>query len=105
MDAANQGAADGSIGVDPLWKRKLSKLLADTPLSPNLLEAAAPLVHLLPDAERRSTAGVGDAAVACHRGHRIAAPSAAGQYTCHAAATSAFSRAAIAGANGFSITT
>ena len=49
MDAANQGAADGSIGVDSLWKRKLNKLFAETPLAPHLLEAAAPLVDLLPE--------------------------------------------------------
>ena len=49
MDPANQGVADGTIGVDSRWKSKLSKLLADTPLSPNLLEAATPLVDLLPE--------------------------------------------------------
>eukprot|EP00966_Prymnesium_polylepis_P051334 1187984-Prymnesium_polylepis.1 len=48
-DPATQGAADGSVGVDSAWKRKLTKLLAETPLAPNLLEAATPLADLLPD--------------------------------------------------------
>jgi len=35
---ADKGAADGSVGVDHMWKRKLAKLLAETP-RPLLLEA------------------------------------------------------------------
>ena len=48
MDADTQGAADGSIGVDSVWKRKLTRVLANTRLAPNLLEAVVSLVDLLP---------------------------------------------------------
>ena len=46
MDNSNQGAADGSTGVDALWKRKLSGLLANEPLASSLLQAMAPLSTL-----------------------------------------------------------
>jgi hypothetical protein len=43
----DQAAADGTIGVDSVWKRRLARALADTPLAQSALEAVAPLVGLL----------------------------------------------------------
>ena len=51
MNAAELSAADGSTGVDHLWKRKLGKLLSETPLAASLLEAVQPLNHLGIDLE------------------------------------------------------
>ena len=45
MDPCDVGAADGSVVVDQLWKRRLKQLIADTPLPASLHEA----VHTLPD--------------------------------------------------------
>ena len=47
----NLAAADGTIGVDAIWKRRLTRALADTPLAQNALEAVAPLVDLLEGAD------------------------------------------------------
>jgi len=48
MDGPEQGAADGTVGVDQLWRRKLSRLMAATPVPPTLLDA----VRTLPDVEQ-----------------------------------------------------
>ena len=48
MLKADQGASDGSINIDPLWKRKLQKLLAETPIAASLLDA----VRTLPDVDQ-----------------------------------------------------
>ena len=47
MNRSDRGASDGSIGIDGVWKRKLTKVLAETPLAPTLLDAVRPLVGLL----------------------------------------------------------
>jgi hypothetical protein len=46
MQTTDQGAADGTVGVDVIWKRKLRSLLADTPLTASLEESVAPLAAL-----------------------------------------------------------
>ena len=38
MNVAHLGDADGAIGVDSIWKRKLGRLMAETPLATSLLE-------------------------------------------------------------------
>jgi len=43
----DRAAADGTVGVDAVWKRRLARVLADTPLAQSVLEAVAPLVGLL----------------------------------------------------------
>ena len=43
----DRAAADGTIGVDAVWKRRLARALADTPLAQSALEAVTPLVGLL----------------------------------------------------------
>jgi hypothetical protein len=43
----DRAAADGTVGVDAVWKRRLARALADTPLAQSVLEAVAPLVGLL----------------------------------------------------------
>ena len=43
MESADQGAADGTIGIDHVWKRKLERLLRDTPLPATLSESVQTL--------------------------------------------------------------
>jgi len=46
MNASDLGASDGSIGIDHVWKRKLSKLLAEAPMPASLSQAVQTLVDV-----------------------------------------------------------
>ena len=47
MEPADQAGADGTVHVDTMWKRKVMKLMKETPLASSLLDAVRPLVALL----------------------------------------------------------
>ena len=47
MEPADQAGADGTVHVDTMWKRKVMKLMKETPLASSLLDAVGPLVSLL----------------------------------------------------------
>ena len=47
MEPADQADADGTVHVDTMWKRKIMKLMKETPLASSLLDAVGPLVSLL----------------------------------------------------------
>ena len=47
MGPAERAAVDGAVGIDAMWKRRLAKLLAETPIASSLSEAVRPLVYLL----------------------------------------------------------
>ena len=48
------GASDGSVVIDQLWKRKLQKLLAETPIAASLIEA----VRTLPGVDQDDLAAI-----------------------------------------------